>query len=117
MEDEGFVYEDNGIFLESNDNPIYPWLNQQHHIPDPNEFLSIPRGPIVYEGFIPDESGYYEQPAPGPSQVDNGVPTLETSEDEVPEWTERKSADDSFGDPDFADSDHESQQYVPMSAI
>lgn len=56
MEGDDFEFDDDDIFPHNEDNLVYPWLHQQQQqIPHPDDFLSIPRGPIVHEGFVPEE--------------------------------------------------------------
>lgn len=54
------IYEDSSIYPDPEEYSRFSWLGGNDHV-SPDEFLSITRGPIVHEGFVPHENqnGFY----------------------------------------------------------
>lgn len=53
------IYEDNSIYPDPEEFNRFPWMSDNANI-TPNELLSLSRGPIIHEGFVPDDdpNGY-----------------------------------------------------------
>ena len=112
----GFVYEDNDDIFPNNQDGglLYPWLDQQQHIPNPDEFLSIPRGPIVYEGFVPDDEGTNAQQSQTPFHFHDAESLPDASDDGYLSQGDLPVRNDSEEDVDFIESETESLQYVQI---
>ena len=110
-----FIYEDNNDIFPNNQDGglLYPWLDQQQHIPNPDEFLSIPRGPIVYEGFVPDDEDHNAHHSPPSIHFDDAESLPDASDDGYLSEGDGPVRNDSDEDLDFAESD-ESLQYVEI---
>lgn len=67
MDDE--IHEDNSIYPDPEEYSQFGWLGGGKNI-STDEFLSISRGPIVQEGFVPDsgQNANHEE-----MEVDDGI--------------------------------------------
>ena len=103
MNSENFVYEDNNVFFDNDDTGlVWPWLSQQQNIPHPDDFLSIQRGPIVHEGFVPDVS-YQDEELLDPALQTTSFDGAEASDADLSDRAGQQPVDDDGDDPDFND--------------
>lgn len=110
MDGENFVYEDNSLLPDNDDSLVWPWLNQQYDIPAPDDFLAIPRGPIVHEGFVPDDD--FHNTGPLHRLPDEPVyDVAEASDENITDEPGSQAAGASHEDSDFEDQGDAADKY------
>lgn len=111
-----FVYEDNSLFPDEDNSLVWPWLAQAEEVPHPDDFLSIPRGPMIHEGFIPDDS-FIEEDIPDRLSEEPGIDSLRNGSDEdMEDVLDQLPIDRTEDDPDFDvdEADAEGDRFVPL---